>query len=359
MKLRIAWITAAVSIAALIGGVVCARRLEKPIEIRLLAGSENRSLEPLLRRFEEERRVRVIVSYSGSADILRALRLEKPGFDAIWPADAVWIRLGDAQRRVKDIQSIYISPVIFGIRRSLADSLGFSHGGVSSAAVFDAVKSGRLRLGITSPDHSNSGLCALLMMLRATSGIPDERTLWSLDSAEGIGMTKELIGRVHRGILSSGWLEERFLIGGLDGMVNYESMIIQANLDLIRLGREPLRVVYPSDGVIVCDAPMGWVETGDRLRESTARALQEYLLSEEARRLMVQFGRRPTRAEGMSSGLSAFHADWGLEFGPIQNEAKWPSDETVLGIIDWYRGILANDPFFRPDSCQVSAGNSP
>ena len=43
----------------------------------------------------------------------------------VWPASSLWLTAGDTQYRVKHAQSISITPVVFGIRRSLAEELGF------------------------------------------------------------------------------------------------------------------------------------------------------------------------------------------------------------------------------------------
>jgi hypothetical protein len=39
----------------------------------------------------------------------------------VWPASSIWISLGDTDFRVKHTESTSISPVVFGIRKSLAE----------------------------------------------------------------------------------------------------------------------------------------------------------------------------------------------------------------------------------------------
>ena len=58
---------------------------------------------------------------------MRTLQGESIDYDAVWPASSLWLTAGDTQYRVKHTQSISITPVVFGIRQSLAEELGFSN----------------------------------------------------------------------------------------------------------------------------------------------------------------------------------------------------------------------------------------
>ena len=42
------------------------------------------------------------------------------------PASSIWISLGDRQHKIKHARSVSITPVVFGIRRPLAEELGFT-----------------------------------------------------------------------------------------------------------------------------------------------------------------------------------------------------------------------------------------
>ena len=90
------------------------------VTLRILSGSENQELEGILDDFVRERGVNIEMDYQGSLDIMRALQGETIDYDAVWPASSLWLTAGDTQYRVKHAQSISITPVIFGIRQSLA-----------------------------------------------------------------------------------------------------------------------------------------------------------------------------------------------------------------------------------------------
>ena len=69
--------------------------------LSIVSGSENKSLEPLLERFERQERVDLRLSYLGSVDIMLELEKAEFAYDAVWPANSLWVSLGDRERRVK------------------------------------------------------------------------------------------------------------------------------------------------------------------------------------------------------------------------------------------------------------------
>ena len=99
--------------------------------LRILSGSENQEPEGILDDFARERGVNIEMEYQGSLDIMRTLQGETVDYDAVWPASSLWLTAGDTQYRVKHAQSISITPVVFGIRQSLAEELGWAEVGRS------------------------------------------------------------------------------------------------------------------------------------------------------------------------------------------------------------------------------------
>ncbi len=62
--------------------------------------------------------------YLGSIDIARGLMQDEIPFAAVWPAGSMWLSIGDTGHKVKYAQSVSTTPVVFGIRESLAQQLG-------------------------------------------------------------------------------------------------------------------------------------------------------------------------------------------------------------------------------------------
>ena len=89
------------------------------------------------------------MEYQGSLDIMRTLQGETVDYDAVWPASSLWLTAGDTQYRVKHAQSISITPVVFGIRQSLAEELGFVGREVSVSNLLSAIASGKLNFCMT------------------------------------------------------------------------------------------------------------------------------------------------------------------------------------------------------------------
>ena len=245
----------------LLGGLLAGCQPSKPTEsLQLLAGSENKSLEPLIQRFAKENGVQITVAYKGSVELMRELESGATTTDAIWPAQGVWIELGDTRRRVRDAQSIYWSPVGLALKESVAQRLGWKDNpAVTTAMIQEAAQTGRLRFLMTSATQSNSGAMAYLAFLSAFAGQP--QVLQSRDLAKPSVQrdVRSLLGKVNRSAGSSGWLKELLVsrYDDYDAMFNYEVMATEANTQLVAQGREKLTMLYPADGVAIADAPAG------------------------------------------------------------------------------------------------------
>ena len=113
------------------------------VTLRILSGSENRELEEILDAFAQKENINIEMDYQGSLDIMRTLQGESVDYDAVWPASSLWLTAGDTQYRVKHAESISITPVIFGIRQSLAEELGFVGREVSVSDLLEAIQSGK------------------------------------------------------------------------------------------------------------------------------------------------------------------------------------------------------------------------
>ena len=211
--------------------------------LRIISGSENAELEPILEEFAKQENIRIEMTYQGSLDIMRLLGAEEIPYDAVWPASSLWLTVGDTEHRVKHAESISITPVVFGIRKSLAEELGFVGREVSVNDLLQAIQSGELRFCMTSATQSNSGASAYIGFLYALLGNPEVITEEDLQNESLKTQMKELLSGVDRSSGSSDWLKDMFLEGDYDAMVNYECLIIQATKELAARGDEPCIVL--------------------------------------------------------------------------------------------------------------------
>ena len=308
--------------------------------LRIVSGSENKELEPILEEYADEEDIRIEMSYKGSLDIMRLLEEEDISYDAVWPASSLWLTVGDIDHRIKHAESISITPVVFGIRRGLAEELGFVGREVSVRDILSAIEAGKLKFCMTSATQSNSGASAYIGFLYALLGNPEMITMEDLQSEELKTQVQELLYGVDRSSGSSDWLKDMFLEGDFDAMVNYECLMIQTNEVLEDRGEEPLYVVYPYDGLSLADSPLGYVDQGEEEKEELFLGLQEYLLSEETQDAIQRTGRR-TGYTGISErNREIFREEWGLQPDRVLSPIRMPETEVLFECLNLYQTEL-------------------
>lgn len=305
--------------------------------LRIISGSENAELEPILEKFAEQEGIEIQMSYQGSLDIMRLLEGEEIDYDAVWPASSIWLTMGDTKHRVQHTESVSISPVVFGIRKNLAEELGFVGREVSVGDLLAAIQSGKLRFCMTSATQSNSGASAYIGFLYALLGNPEVITSEDLQSEELKTQMRELLSGVDRSSGSSDWLKDMFLEGNYDAMVNYECLMIQANEELEQRGEEPLYVVYPYDGLSLADSPLGYVDQGDDKKEEMFLKLQEYLLSDEAQNEIQRTGRRSGYTGISEENRDVFRTDWGLQPDRVLSPIRMPAADVLQECLNMYQ----------------------
>lgn len=312
------------------------------MQLTVLSGSENETLEPILEEFSSKNNVKVNMVYKGSLEIMDALQSGGTGsYDAVWPANSLWIDLGDKNKVVKDTKSIMTSPIVFGIRKSLAESLGFVGKEVSIKDILNAIEAKKLTFMMTSATQSNSGASAYIGFIYALLGNPESITVNDLQNQDLQKELKQLLLGINRSSGSSGWLKDLFLQGDYDSMVNYESMIIETNQELVKQGREPLYAVYPYDGLTVSDSPLGYINNGDTEKQAAFTKLQEYLLSEPVQKQILALGRRTGfggKVEGADKAV--FNPDWGIDAGKTISGLRMPAADVILEALNLYQSEL-------------------
>ena len=305
--------------------------------LRIVSGSENSQLEPLLQEFANQEHIQIEMTYKGSLDIMRLLGDEEIPYDAVWPASSLWISTGDTKHRIKHAKSVSVTPVVFGIRQSLAEELGFTDREVSVDDLLQAIQSGKLRFCMTSATQSNSGASAYIGFLYALSGNPEVITSEDLADDQLRTDMRNLLSGVDRSSGSSDWLKDMFVAGDYDAMVNYECLIIQANQELEEQGKETLYAVYPYDGLSLADSPLGWVDNGDEKQEELFLKLQEYLLSEDIQNQIQRTGRRTGYTGISEENRDVFRKDWGLQPDRVLSPIRMPAADVLFECLDLYQ----------------------
>lgn len=306
-------------------------------ELYIVSGSENKELEPILERFSKENKISLHMKYQGSVDIARELGNKEIAYDAVWPASSMWISIGDVNHVVKHTESVSITPVVFGIRQSLAEKLGFTKGDVSVRDILAKIRSGELKFCMTSATQSNSGCSAYIGFLYALLGSPEMITEEMLSSPQLADDIKALLAGVDRSSGSSEWLKTLFLEGDFDAMVNYESLILTTNEELRRQGREELYIVYPYDGLSISDAPLGYIDKGDSKKEENFLKLKNYLMSPEIQKEIQGYGRR-TGFKGIADeNRKLWEKNPGAKADIVISPIRMPAPDTLTKALGLYQ----------------------
>lgn len=269
---------------------------DPPGTLRVLAGSELKDVEPLAGRIRDATGVNLRFDYVGTLE--GAERIAGPrgaGVDLAWFSSARYLTLltadGGRGRPVAS-QRIMLSPVVLGIKRSLATRFGWAgNPDVTWKDVAAKARSGELRYGMTNPAASNSGFSALVGVAAALAGTGDALQTRDIDER---GLTDFFKGQTLTAG-SSGWLADAFVNDQqrLDGIINYESVLLGLNAS--GKLREPLELIYPRDGIITADYPLLLLNQAKRAEYDK---LVTYLRSPEVQRqLMTSTARRPVVPE--------------------------------------------------------------
>ncbi len=314
--------------------------------VRIVSGSENRVLEPIIEEFTRQNPVTVELTYMGSLEIMRMLQGEVVPYDAVWPASSLWISVGDEQHRVKHLESTSTTPVIFGIRQSLAEELGFVDREVYVRDLLEAIRNKRLKFTMTSATQSNSGASAYIGFLYALLGSPEQISTEALADTEFRADMQELLAGVERSSGSSDWLKDLYLNGDYDAMVNYEALIISANQELARTGRETLHAIYPVDGMMMADSPLGFVTNNGEERRDQAKqeeaflSLQSYLLTDDAQAKIQRTGRRTGIGQVSEANSDVFRSDWGIDTDRVISTIQMPKQDVLFEALNLYQNAF-------------------
>lgn len=262
----------------------------KTNEMTVLAGSELKDLEPLFDQIRKETGISLQMHYTGTLDGMEGLMAGEE-VDLAWFSHAKYLTLlQGAKGRVVAQEKIMLSPVVLGVKESKARAWGWiDNPDLTWRDIADKASSGELRYAMTNPASSNTGFTTLVGVASALSGSAAALQVEDVDKVSGA--LKEFFKGQALTSGSSGWLAESYVReqDQLDGMINYESVLLGLN----KSGqlKEKLYLVYPKEGIITADYPLMLINE-DRREEYDK--LVEYLRSPEFQKeIMERTLRRP------------------------------------------------------------------
>jgi len=342
---------------------------------RIAAGSENEAVffrgkdsegraikSERIRKFERDHKVDLVITLMGSVDIMHQAELGAGSeYDALFAASNVWLQLGNEKSHaIRDARSIYQSPVVFAVLEGTAKKLGWFESGqvkpITVDKILEAAERGDLRFAMTTPTRSNSGNAAYMSFLYAFAGHPDVLTEESIRSAGVTNKIRRILRAQFRKSGSSGWLKNLYVeqarkrASSFNAMFNYESLVIEANTELVANQLEPFVVFYVQDGLAIADSPLGYVDKGDAARKVLFDQLQSWLLSDEVQRDLVRQGRRPAASVNLKSSevdRAIWNPAWGVDVERILSPFPMPEPPVIRAAMEQYALAL------RPPVLQI------
>ena len=304
-------------------------------EFKIISSTENKDLEPVIRKYARNNNIDLDIEYAGTIDIMDKINGGEK-FDAVWTSNSIWLYMLNNSSKVKNSKSTSINPVVFGIKKSKANELGFIGKDIYTKDILSAIKSKKLKFSMSSATQTNTGATAYLGFVSTLAGNPEILKEEDLKNSSLKEKLKELFTGVTRSSGSDEFLEEMFLNGDYEAVVTYETSIININKKLEKQGKEPLYIIYAKDGVSISDSPFAYIDNSNDTKLEQFTKLQSYILSNEGQQQLVKTGRRVWYG-GINNNAdkTVFNPNWGIDTTKYLVPVKYPSTsviKTALGI---------------------------
>jgi len=258
--------------------------------LTVLAGSELKDLAPIMPDLQKATGYTLSFKYTGSLDGAEAIVDGNDHSDLAWFSSGNYLTLLQGKTgKITAQQPVMLSPVVIGVKHSVAQSLGWSGSSkVTWADIANAAKAGSFHFAMTNPAASNSGFVALVGVASAFAGSGG-----ALDSGSiNVARLKDFFSGQVLTAGSSGFLADSYVRqqDTIDGMINYESVLLSLNAG--GKLRDHLDLVFPKDGIITANYPLMLLNSGKRDAYDKVVA---YLKSPEVqRKIMSDTARRPS-----------------------------------------------------------------
>ena len=139
---------------------------------RIISSQENEELESIVIEHAKEKGYNVEIEYAGTLEIMQKLNNGEK-YDGVWLSNSMWGYMLDSSKvSLKNSKCTSINPVIFGIKKSKAEELGFVGKTVYTKDIVEAISSGKLKFSMSNPTTTNSGASAYLGLLSTLAGNP-------------------------------------------------------------------------------------------------------------------------------------------------------------------------------------------
>lgn len=224
-------------------------------------------------------------------------------------ASQTWLETNGTPLYEGETPSLVRSPVVIAMWQPMAESLGWPAQPISWATIrglsgqdwseYGHPEWGTFKFGHTHPEHSNSGITALLSEVYAGAGKTTGLTTSDLERQE----VRSFLVQIERSIIdygrSTGFYARRMLDCEIGGPTYLSAAVLYENLVAAQKGscpgQPPLVAIYPEDGTFWSDHPyivlnVPWVTSGQK---EAAQDFVAFLLAPPQQQRALDFGFRP------------------------------------------------------------------
>ena len=307
----------------------------------IISNQENKVLEETLLKFARKNAIEINITYAGDLDIVDKLNSGEK-YDAIWSSNSIWLDMLDSKKvSTSDSKSTSVTPIVIGVKKSKAEALGLVGKQVKMRDILSLIKEGKLKFSMANPITTNSGAASYLNILSTLAGNPDVLTSKDLKSSKLQEDLKSFFTGLVRTSGDEDFLNKSFIDGDYDAAITYESSIININKELKKSGKETLYVIYPVDGVSICDSPFVYINNRNDKKKKIFNEIQSFLLSDSGQEALLNLGRR-TWYGGVTDNAPSdiFNKDWGIDTTKYISPIKYPSESVIKEALELYQTKL-------------------
>ena len=302
----------------------------------ILSSYDNKIVMDDVIKYANDNKNKIVVNYMGDLDIIDELNHNAENYDAVWISNSMWLYMLDNSYLTSNSASISISPVVFGIKKNKAKSLGLIDSDVTNNMIVDLIRNKQIKYVMSSVTSTNIGATAYLGFLSSLAGNPEVLTEEMLTDKELIQNLKDVFSGVQRVSGDEDYLEEMFLNNDeYEAIISSEASLININKKLKEQNKEELYLIYPSDGVAINDSTFAFI--GKDYKEELFLDIQKYLLSENGQKVLANLGYR-TWYGGVNSNADkkVFNPEYGIDTNKYLNVTKFPSKKVITAAINLY-----------------------
>lgn len=308
--------------------------------LKIISSSENEDLEDKIKEYAREQGIEVSFEYAGTLDIMEKLNSGE-NYDAVWTSNSIWLYMLNKNVSISNSKSTSTNPVVFALKESKAEELGFKNKELYTKDIVNAIKEGKLKFSMSNPTQTNSGATAYLGLISSIAGSPEVLKKSDIENETTKNEIISLFSGLERSSGSEEFLEEMFINGSYEAVVTYESSIININKYLSENNLETLYALYPIDGVSISDSPFAYIDNGNENKKEKFEIIQEYILSEEGQKELSKLGRR-TWYGGINENVdkTVFNPNWGIDTNRYIVPIKFPNTDVIQQALALYQAEL-------------------